>query len=77
VVALALARYGTGSNNAPDCGRKVVVTNDKNGKSVTATVADACPGCKNYNSLDLSVGAFNAIATEAEGVVPISWHYVN
>lgn len=32
--------YGTGSNNAPDCGRKVVVTNVANGKSVTATVAD-------------------------------------
>jgi hypothetical protein len=40
IVALELSRYGTGSNNAPDCGRKVLVTNSANGKSVTATVAD-------------------------------------
>ncbi|SCV72460.1 BQ2448_3997 [Microbotryum intermedium] len=69
IVALALARYGTGSNNAPDCGRKVQVVNAANGKSVIATVADACPGCANYNSLDLSTGAFDQIAEQATGVI--------
>ncbi len=70
IVALALARYGTGSNNAPDCGRKVRITNTANGKTVDATVADACPGCRNYNSLDLSIATFDAIADQATGVVP-------
>ncbi|KDE08620.1 hypothetical protein MVLG_01082 [Microbotryum lychnidis-dioicae p1A1 Lamole] len=69
IVALALARYGTGSNDAPDCGRKVQVVNVANGKSVVATVADACPGCANYNSLDLSTGAFDQIAEQATGVI--------
>lgn len=64
--------YGSGSNT---CGRWLTVTNTKNGKSVVAMVADVCPTCANGNSLDLSQGAFNAIATEAEGSVPISWHW--
>jgi expansin (peptidoglycan-binding protein) len=29
--------------------------------------------CANGNSLDLSVGAFTAIASEADGMVPITW----
>lgn len=70
IVALAMARYGSGSNNAPDCGRQVEITNTDNGKTVVATVADACPGCANFNSLDLSVGAFDAIGDQATGVLP-------
>ncbi|SCZ92399.1 BZ3500_MvSof-1268-A1-R1_Chr5-2g07831 [Microbotryum saponariae] len=77
IVALALARYGTGSNDAPDCGRKVQVVNVANGKSVVATVADACPGCANYNSLDLSTGAFDQIAEQATGVIDIKWKYLD
>ncbi|BGP13268.1 hypothetical protein JCM10213_004962 [Rhodosporidiobolus nylandii] len=77
IVALAMARYGTGSNNAPDCGRKVEIKNDATGATVVATVADACPGCANYNSLDLSTGAFDAIADQAQGVVPISWKFIS
>lgn len=64
--------FGGGSNT---CGRWLTVTNTKNGKSVVAKVADVCPTCANGNSLDLSQGAFNAIATESEGQVPISWHW--
>ncbi|GAA6030094.1 hypothetical protein JCM8097_009252 [Rhodosporidiobolus ruineniae] len=77
IVALAIARYGSGSNNAPDCGRQVEIKNDATGATVTATVADACPGCANYNSLDLSVGAFDAIADQAQGVVSISWKFIS
>ncbi|KAL8293488.1 hypothetical protein RQP46_000189 [Phenoliferia psychrophenolica] len=77
IVAIQLARYGTGSNNAPDCGRKVSITNPANGKSVTATVADACPGCKNYNSLDLSIATFNALADPAIGTMPIDWKFIS
>lgn len=57
------------------CGKVINIKNDNNGKTVTATVWDVCPTCNNGNSLDLSVGAFNAIATEAEGMVPISWSF--
>ncbi|GAA5850861.1 hypothetical protein JCM8547_009111 [Rhodosporidiobolus lusitaniae] len=76
IVALGMNRYGSGSNNAPDCGRQVEVKNTKNGKSVVATVADACPGCTD-SSLDLSVGAFDQIATQAEGRVPIEWRFTS
>lgn len=67
------ALYGDGSNNSPLCGKKVIITNTQNGKTVTVTVADDCPTCDGENSIDLSVAAFNAIANESEGVVPISW----
>lgn len=77
IVALQMARYGSGSNNAPDCGRQVEIKNDANGKTVVATVADACPGCANYNSLDLSVGAFDAIGDQATGVLDISWKFIS
>lgn len=81
IVAIALSRYGTGSNNAPDCGRSVRITNKSNGKSVTARVEDACPGCDlrndGGNSVDLSVAAFNAIADPATGVIPISWVFTS
>ncbi|GAA5974095.1 hypothetical protein JCM11641_003430 [Rhodosporidiobolus odoratus] len=77
IVALAIARYGSGSNNAPDCGRQVEIKNDATGATTIAVVADACPGCANYNSLDLSQGAFDAIADEAQGVVPISWKFIS
>lgn len=57
------------------CGRVINIKNTNNGKTVTATVWDVCPTCNNGNSLDLSVGAFNQIATEAEGMVPIEWSF--
>jgi len=57
------------------CGKVINIKNVNNGKTVTATVWDVCPTCNNGNSLDLSVGAFNAIASESEGMVPISWSF--
>ncbi|BGP13810.1 hypothetical protein JCM10213_006357 [Rhodosporidiobolus nylandii] len=60
--------------NSGWCGRTVQITNNANGKTVTATVQDTCPGCS-YGSLDLSVGAFNAIGEESSGVLPISWTF--
>ncbi|TFK45539.1 barwin-like endoglucanase [Heliocybe sulcata] len=71
VAAMDSARYNQGL-----CGKKVFIQNTKNGKSVTATIADECPTCINSNSIDLSVGAFTQIATEEEGEVPIQWKYV-
>ncbi|CAE6448943.1 unnamed protein product [Rhizoctonia solani] len=75
VVALDSRRYGNIDGRSSHCGRTVVITNTKNGKSVTAIVADACPTCENENCLDLSHGAFFQIATEEEGMVPITWHF--
>lgn len=76
---LTLQRHTeAGRFKASDCGRKVRITNTQNGKTVTATVEDKCPGCQgNPNSLDLSKAAFDAIASEAQGVVPISWVYLS
>lgn len=76
VAAMDSRRYGNTSVKSSLCGKRVQITNPKNNKSVTVTVADACPTCENSNSIDLSVGAFKQIATEAEGMVHINWKFV-
>jgi len=76
IAAIDQARYGSSGKTSPLCGHQVRITNVKNGKTVTVTIEDDCPTCKNSNSIDLSVAAFNQIATEAEGMVPISWQLV-
>lgn len=69
VLAMDSARY-TASNL---CGKQVQITNTANQKTVTATVADECPTCNNENSIDMSVGAFTAIADESTGLIDIAW----
>ncbi|GAA96036.1 hypothetical protein E5Q_02696 [Mixia osmundae IAM 14324] len=60
--------------NSSLCGKKVLITNTATGATVTATVADTCPSCQgNPNSLDLSVGAFEALGSLSSGVLPISY----
>lgn len=61
------------SQGSEYCGRSVRVS--RGDKSVVAQVWDVCPTCANGNSLDLSQGAFNAIASESEGMVPITWSW--
>ncbi|GAA6058515.1 hypothetical protein JCM10212_006954 [Sporobolomyces blumeae] len=56
------------------CGQWVNIKNTANGKTVTAKVADTCPGCA-YGSLDLSLGAFDAIGSRDTGVLPITWSF--
>ncbi|TFL07479.1 hypothetical protein BDV98DRAFT_587968 [Pterulicium gracile] len=75
IVAMDYRFYGALNKKSEFCGRKVVITNTDNGKTVTATVEDACPTCKNKTSLDLSRAAFNAIGAEEKGVLPIKWHF--
>ena len=65
-----LRRYGSISQPSPLCGQKIRVTNANNGKTVTVTIADACPTCPNANSMDLSIGAFQAIASLSDGQIP-------
>ncbi|GAA5938955.1 hypothetical protein JCM1841_002614 [Sporobolomyces salmonicolor] len=71
LVALQTEMYGSGSY----CGKTVVITNKANGKSVTATVQDECPGCSSSASLDLSTGAFDSIGDEGTGELSISWYF--
>jgi hypothetical protein len=76
IAAIDGDRYGNLGAKSSLCGKKVKLTNANNKKSVTVVIADACPTCKNGNSIDLSSGAFKQIATLDEGMVPITWSFV-
>jgi len=76
VAAIDQARYGDSGKKSSLCGQQVKITNPANGKSVTVTIADDCPTCLNKDSIDLSRSAFNAIATEEEGMVKINWSFI-
>lgn len=82
-------RYGNLGERSGLCGRRVQITNNRNGRvrsnshetesnlmlsllhqTVVVTIADACPTCLNSNSIDLSMLAFQQIASLPEGMVP-------
>lgn len=69
-----IVAVNSGMFDSSKCGQSVTVTNQNNGQSITATVADMCPGCGG-TSLDLSTGAFQALGDMSAGVLPISWNY--
>ncbi|GAA5943983.1 hypothetical protein JCM3775_004731 [Rhodotorula graminis] len=71
VVALSYTQVDGGAH----CGKKVQLTNTDNGKTVTATVADTCPGCA-WGAVDLSEGAFLQLGTLDQGVIPLSWKFL-
>ncbi|GAA5957442.1 hypothetical protein JCM3765_001140 [Sporobolomyces pararoseus] len=71
IVALNQAMVSSGGNR---CGTQVQIKNTANGKTITATIADTCPGC-GPQSLDLSMGAFGALGDYDSGVLPISWSF--
>ncbi|GAA5928873.1 RlpA-like double-psi beta-barrel domain-containing protein [Sporobolomyces koalae] len=70
IVALSYSQVNGGSH----CGQGVKITNTNTGATVYATVADTCPGC-GYGSLDLSLGAFDALGSRDAGVLPITWSF--
>ncbi|KAJ1910700.1 hypothetical protein IWQ60_010515 [Tieghemiomyces parasiticus] len=76
VAALNADQFGSPANpNAsPFCGRNITVTGPKG--SVNATIVDKCPVC-HQGDIDLSPTAFDQIADQAEGRVPISWTFVD
>ncbi|KAH9180665.1 plant expansin [Lactarius sanguifluus] len=76
ICAMDERRYGNPGAKSALCGQQVRITNTKNGKTVTVTVADDCPTCLNRNSIDLSEGAFKAIASLDDGIAPIEWSFV-
>ena len=69
VIALDTAMYGNLGAVSDHCGKSVMITNTKNGQQVQATVADACPTCDAAGSIDLSQGAFEALASLDEGLL--------
>jgi len=73
IAAIDIAYYGNTGDVSSWCGKTLTVQNLENGKTVTVTVADVCPTCDNSASLDLSVGAFEAIADLSEGQVSIQY----
>lgn len=76
VVAIPYKWWGGNSGQASDrCGQTIDITRVSTGAKVTVTVADLCPTCTTDNSLDLSQGAFGAIASESEGQVDITWSW--
>lgn len=72
IVAMNAPEWDGGSH----CGQMVTITNQQNGNTQTAQVADLCPGCS-YGSLDMSTGLFSALSNGNmdEGVFPISWTF--
>ncbi|KAI0831336.1 RlpA-like double-psi beta-barrel-protein domain-containing protein-containing protein [Trametes gibbosa] len=76
IAAMQTERYGDLGAKSSLCGKQVKITNTKNNKSVTVTIADACPTCDTGNDIDLSSGAFTQIATKDEGEVPITWEFI-
>ncbi|BGO94773.1 hypothetical protein NBRC10512_005408 [Rhodotorula toruloides] len=71
IIALETSMYAGGSH----CGQQVKITNTGNGKTITATVADECPTCSTSQSIDLSQGAFDALGSESQGVLPVNWNF--
>ncbi|GAA5913583.1 RlpA-like double-psi beta-barrel domain-containing protein [Sporobolomyces salmoneus] len=75
IVALDYRLYGDMGKKSKYCGKSLTITNTDNGKSVVATVADACPTCSTQKSLDLSTAAFGAIGDYDTGILPIKWYW--
>lgn len=69
IVAIQSEMYGGGKF----CGKTILVTRKSTGHSIKCIAADECPGCPTEQSLDLSIGAFNALGNPEEGVFDISW----
>lgn len=49
IVALSLDKFGDEDAVSKWCKKKVWIKNKKNGKTVKATITDACPGCHKSN----------------------------
>lgn len=45
-----------------------------NGKHIDVTIGELCPGC-GTEGIDLSEGAFAALADLNIGVIPVQWHF--
>ncbi|GAA5997152.1 RlpA-like double-psi beta-barrel domain-containing protein [Rhodotorula paludigena] len=69
IIALESSMYGSGGH----CGQSVTISHG--GKSIQAKVADSCPSCVSSTSIDLSEGAFQALAPLSAGMIDVTWHF--
>ncbi|KAF7340511.1 Riboflavin-aldehyde forming enzyme [Mycena sanguinolenta] len=68
IVALSSAHYHDGAH----CWQHLNV--EYNGKNIDVTIGDLCPGCST-DGIDLSEGAFAALADLSVGVIPVQWNF--
>jgi len=82
IVALPTAQFSAAEIKA-HCGQTVSITNvgggkvnEGIGKTLTAVVADTCPGCVGQG-LDLSTGLWEALhgGNRDDGVFEIEWYF--
>ncbi|MFF3954676.1 RlpA-like double-psi beta-barrel domain-containing protein [Streptomyces sp. NPDC001890] len=71
-VAIDASVFGSGYPS-PSCGKKIEITHD--GKSITATVVDQSPGAGRHD-LDLTPGAYEALASPDQGSIDVTWRFV-
>ncbi|KAJ7089020.1 RlpA-like double-psi beta-barrel-protein domain-containing protein-containing protein, partial [Mycena crocata] len=71
IVALGEGHYDNGAH----CGQTINV--EYNGRSISLTVADRCPGCQGDNGIDLSEGAMAALDGNYlnDGVINVNWSF--
>jgi expansin len=72
---LYAAMNQTQYDNSNACGACAEVSRQGTTKKVVVKILDRCPECPNGN-IDLSKTAFLKIGTVAEGIIPISWKYI-
>lgn len=75
IVAIPSSYYGNYGSASSNCGRWINIKRTDTGATVSAQVADVCPTCTTGTSIDLSYGAFTAIASTSEGMVPVEWQW--
>ncbi|KAJ7312238.1 RlpA-like double-psi beta-barrel-protein domain-containing protein-containing protein, partial [Mycena albidolilacea] len=68
IVALSSAHYHSGAH----CWQHLDV--EYNGHHIDVTIGDLCPGC-GTDDIDLSEGAFAALASLGTGRIPVQWHF--
>ncbi|MFE6491469.1 RlpA-like double-psi beta-barrel domain-containing protein [Streptomyces sp. NPDC057748] len=71
-VALDASMFESGYPS-PSCGKKIEITH--NGKSITATVVDQSPDAGRHD-LDLTPGAYEALASLDQGSIDVTWRFV-
>jgi len=61
--------------NGAHCGKTITIENKATGAKQTAVVADECPSCVSTQSVDMSRGLFETLATLEEGMINIAWGF--
>ncbi|TFK23396.1 hypothetical protein FA15DRAFT_594265 [Coprinopsis marcescibilis] len=74
VVAMSKALYDR--NKGGNCGQWVEIVDTKTGRKAYGQVWDSCVGCKE-NELDLSPSLFQKFAPLGQGVLTVSWHFMD